>query len=74
MTWNEPGCLDVVLLKQFEETTSAMCTREKPYLDKLQCYNMGTARSDFLPLLMSLVESSPPYEPNQPATASISTP
>ena len=30
--------------------------------------------SGYIPRLISLVESSPPYDPNQPATASISTP
>lgn len=43
--------------------------------------NFGQTRSDIndpsdleLPLLISLVLSSPPYDPSQPATASISTP
>jgi hypothetical protein len=80
---DEPGGFDVVLFEHLEKATDADRSGEEALgilsgfsslaegwgLTRLRC----CIRKHYLPREMSLVLSSPPYEPSQPATASMST-
>ena len=68
---NEPGGLDVVLCEQLQETANANRTSEETLDHSAQ--NSRKYIGIGIPLEISLVESSPPYDPSQPATASMST-
>jgi len=69
---DEPCCFDVVLVEQLEQSLHTDGASE--YSCRESQMKSMTSWEDDLPLLMSLVESSPPYEPSHPATASMSTP
>jgi hypothetical protein len=69
---DEPGCFDVVFLEKVEEADGANMAREETYCAVIILKKR--IRVVCAPRLISLALSSPPYEPNQPATASISTP
>jgi len=69
---DEPCGFDVVLVEQLEQSLHTDGASEYSCRDS-QTRQM-TRWEEELPLLMSLVESSPPYEPSHPATASMSTP
>lgn len=78
---DEPGCFDVVFFEELEEAAGAYCAGEQSCGElSARCTNIVVAGPEkcwawiAVPLLMSFVLSSPPYEPNQPATASMSTP
>jgi hypothetical protein len=70
---DEPCRLDVVFVVQFEQSLDTDCAGKDSCCDS-QTRRLLTCWEGNLPLLMSLVESSPPYEPSHPATASMSTP
>ena len=72
MPGNEPSSLDFVFLEQFQESAYSNATGEEAWLPVSRAFQLAFA-SYHRPREMSLVESSPPYEPSQPATASMST-
>jgi hypothetical protein len=70
---NEPCGFDVVFVVQFQQSLDTDCAGKDSCCDS-QTRRLLTCSEGNVPLLMSLVESSPPYEPSHPATASMSTP
>jgi hypothetical protein len=79
---NEPCGLNVVLFKHLEQSSDTDCSGEETWdAYQLAClleYRLRGSKLRFLnwsciPREMSLVLSSPPYEPSHPATASMST-
>lgn len=75
VTGDEPRCFDAVLVEELEQTLhSDRAGKEACIKARLDDASIALAPGLKIPLLMSLVESSPPYEPSQPATASMSTP
>ena len=73
MSRNEPGGLDVVFSEKLQETANSNGTGEETLASSALRLPYPGIRGTGVPLEISLVESSPPYEPSQPATASIST-
>lgn len=80
---DEPGGFDIIFVEEFQETADADCARPEAWEDLLeegrsQHANGGMGLLEVislvLPRLISFVLSSPPYDPSQPATASMSTP
>ena len=71
VAWDEPGGLDVVFLEEFQQT---LCSHGRGPVPCRMLDSPARTMSRYSPRLISLVESSPPYEPSQPATASTSTP
>lgn len=71
MSRNEPGGLDVVFCEQLQETADSNRTGKETL--QQSAYDSARMSGTCTPLDMSLVESSPPYEPSHPATASMST-
>lgn len=78
VTRNEPCCFDAVLVEELQQTPGSHggCPNACSWGDVLGLvYIYLREKKDHnSPRLMSLVESSPPYEPSHPATASTSTP
>lgn len=76
VAWNEPGRFDAVLVEHFEDPLNTQGTSE------IACPCQHSNPLRFVPAeyyrhsprLISLVESSPLYDPSHPAIASISTP
>lgn len=69
--WDEPRRLDLVLVEELEETTDAYGAGKDAYSPSQLSISLKLMAG--IPRDMSLVESSPPYEPSHPATASMST-
>jgi hypothetical protein len=76
---DEPGCFDVVFPEEVDEADGADVALEETYCALIICRMTGNRLGErrrvvCAPRLISLALSSPPYEPSQPATASILTP
>lgn len=80
MTRNEPRGFDVIFVKQFQQSRNALsareitCSEKKSICDQQLGVQGVSPQDSNIPREISLVESSPLYEPNHPAIASISTP
>jgi hypothetical protein len=70
VAWDEPGGFHIVFIEELEEAADADGAGEVAATWELQLRSSCIDKY----ALMSEVESSPLYEPNQPATASMSTP
>jgi hypothetical protein len=69
--WDEPSCFDVVL--SLIRCCSFAHSASRTFLNIFRSRCVPTVPAK-IPRLMSLVLSSPPYDPSQPETASTSTP
>lgn len=68
----EPCCFDIVLCIKLQQTANTHGAGKQPLpLELARLFVNGIGLG--IPREISLVESSPPYEPSQPATASMST-
>jgi hypothetical protein len=79
---DEPCRLDVVLFEHLEQSSDTDGSGEEAWdADQFACHwecrlrgsKLRFSNWSYIPREMSLVLSSPPYEPSHPATASMST-